>query len=126
MVSLFVQNDQFATFVGQGEVNPGELLGAYSDFLNGGPTRLALWDLSSATLARIDSPSIQDLAKCMAQMAKGRHVGKAAVACSRAVDFGLARMLTTYLSIEEFPAQVAAFQDAESARAWLTNEVIDV
>ena len=52
MVKLFVQEDGLSTFVGQAEVSPGEILGAYSVFLKSGPTRLVLWDLSSATLAR--------------------------------------------------------------------------
>ena len=53
----------------------------YADFLSGRPGRLALWDLSSATVAKIDSEGIRDLAKCMAQMGSGRrHGGKTAIA----------------------------------------------
>jgi hypothetical protein len=126
VVSFAVQDNGIGAFVGEGEVNPAELLGAYSDFLTGGPTPLTLWDLSSATIAGIDSESLRDLARCIAQMGEGRHGGKTAIAVGRAVDFGLARMLEAFLSFERFPVKVAVFPDSHSARAWLTHEVIDV
>jgi hypothetical protein len=112
--------------VGHGEVTPGEILAVYADFLGGRPGRLALWDLSSATVAKIDSEGIRDLAKCMAQMGSGRrHGGKTAIACSRPLDFGLARMLATYLSLDGLPVEIEVFRHLDSARAWLTDEVID-
>ena len=127
VVDLCVKDDGIAAFVGHGEVTPGEILDVYTDFLNGRPGRLALWDLSSATMARIDSEGIRDLAKRVAQLGSGRRDGgKAAIACGKAVDFGLARMLATYLSLDGLPVEIGVFADSDSARAWLTDEVIDV
>jgi hypothetical protein len=110
-------------FVGRGELTADELLVAYSHFLATGASRLTLWDLSAATLNQFDGQGIRRMARTVAQAAKGRRpFGKVAIVCGRPADFGKARMLGTYLSVEGHPVRFEVFTDLDSAKAWLTGE----
>jgi hypothetical protein len=126
MVTLRVQDDGIAAFVGNGEITSGDIVDVYVDYLDRGPARLALWDLSSARVEKIDGLGVQSLARCLADLGlQRRRRGKTAIACDRDVDFGLARMLAAYLFLEGLRVQVQVFRDSHSARAWLTDAVID-
>ena len=126
MVALVGKEAEVTAFVAEGELSATEVLGAYSEFLEGGISRLALWDFSRATLRRIDSEGIRDLARKVVQVNRGRRsAGKTAVVCGRLVDFGTARMLATHLSIEGYPVEVVVFMDKTAAMAWLAEEESD-
>jgi hypothetical protein len=123
MVELKERSADRTTFVAVGKVSPSELFEAYCAFLDSGPTPLTVVDLSSATLAGIDAESMRELARRVAQLGKQRHVrGKAAIVCSRDVDFGMARMFSTLASLEGHPMEFAVFPGLNSARAWLAGE----
>jgi hypothetical protein len=123
MVALVPEEAELTTFVAQGEMSAEEWFTAFSHFLDAGATRLTLWDLSKASLAQVDPESIRSLARRVAHAGKGRRPpGKAAVVCGQPVDFGMARMLAAYLSIEGYPVEMAIFSSVESARAWLVGD----
>jgi hypothetical protein len=123
---LVERGAEISTYVGQGELSPNELFEAYSALLDSAPTSLALVDLSSATLARIDAESMQQLARRVAQLGKERGThGKAAIVCSRDVDFGMARMFSTLVALEDDAVQFAVFPGLNSARVWLSGETGD-
>jgi hypothetical protein len=97
---------------------------AFSHFLDAGPTRLTLWDLSSADLGVVGKESVKVLASRVALAARGRRPpGRTAVVCGRPVDFGKVHLLAAYLSIEGYPVDVATFTDIEEAKAWLARDV---
>jgi hypothetical protein len=123
MVELKERSADLTTFVAVGELSPDVLLEAYRTFLDSAPTPLAIVDLSSATLARIDAEGMRQLARRTAQLGKRRRVrGKAAIVCRRDVDFGMARMFSTLASLEGHPVEFAVFPGPHSARAWLAGE----
>lgn len=123
MVSLQAKEAELTTFVARGELTKEELLDAYASLLNGEPSPLVLWDLTDATLARVRAGDMPLVAKAVAELARGRRpMGRSAFVCGRLVDFGLARMLTTYLSLSGYPTQLEAFMDGTRARAWLRGE----
>jgi len=123
MVSLLAKEAELTTFVARGALTAEELLDAYTCFLNREPSPFVLWDLTDATLTQIPVDAIRRVAKTVAELAKGRRpAGRSAVVCGQLVDFGLARMLTTYLSFEGYPVQLQAFTDRTRARAWLMDE----
>jgi hypothetical protein len=107
------------TFVAKGEMSAEDVFTAFSHFLDAGPTRLTLWDLSSADLG-VDKESVKILASRVALAARGRRPpGKTAVVCGRPVDFGKVHLLAAYLSIEGYPVDVATFTEIDAAKAWL-------
>ena len=116
------KGEELTTFVAQGEMSPEEILTALSHFLEAGASRLTLWDLSNARLSEVPAESIRAVARRMAQLGKGRRPkGRAAVVCGRLADILMARLLAAYLAAEGYPAEVAAFTNTESARAWVAG-----
>lgn len=106
-------------------VEPSELLTAYVDFLDAGETTSpnVLWDFSSATLTKLSSDAIRELAADVIRVGHGRRrPGKSALVCVRDVDFGLARMLVILISDQGLPVQFQVFHDVGDAKAWLAGE----
>jgi hypothetical protein len=115
-----------ATFVAAGELTSDELLEAHRTCVDWAPLVLALVDLSSATLARIDGEAMRQLARRAAQLGIERGVrGRVAIVCARDVDFGMARMFSTYVSLYSHPLRFEVFPGLNSARAWLAGEAED-
>jgi hypothetical protein len=124
MAALLGQDALVSTFTAQGELSRAEVLAAYDDFLARGPTRLVLWDLTLATVARVPTDDVRLLAKQLARMGEEHPSrGRTAILCAEGLTFGLARMLGTFLEIEGFPGKVGVFRELKTARAWLTDEV---
>jgi hypothetical protein len=120
MIELLSHESGITTFVGQGSITARELAAAYAQFVANAPTSRVLWDLSSATLAYVDAEDIRKLARDLTEIGKMRRLsGKSAVLCGRQVDFGMARMLQTYLELEGYGVNVAAFVDRNRALQWL-------
>ena len=95
----------------------------YRAFLDSAPTSLVLADLSSATLARIDTERMRRLAQRTAQLGTHRQVrGRVAIVCATDVDFGMARMFSMLASLAGHPIQFEVFPEPNSARAWLRGE----
>jgi hypothetical protein len=123
MVQLGEAEAGLATIVAQGELTAEELLTLYSELLRRDPGARTLWDLSSASLRGFKAETIERLARRVAEMGRGvrSHSVRVAVVCATQADYGLVRMLGTYLSIEHYPARLAVFMHAEEARAWLAE-----
>jgi hypothetical protein len=119
-----VGDAQISTFVAHGQLTPADVLAAYDDFLRGAPTRLVLWDLTSATVTTITSGELRDMAKRLTQLAAECPTpGKTAIVCGPQVNFGMARMLEAFLSMERFPGGLEVSSDPHSALAWLTGKL---
>jgi hypothetical protein len=126
MIAMLSKEEGLSIFVAEGEMTVDELLGAYSHFLETGFSRLALWDLSRATVGSIDIHSTWELAKRVAKAGKDRRpAGRAAIVCGEVVDFGLARMLAICLRYQDYPVMVEVFADRATARSWLLSEHAD-
>jgi hypothetical protein len=126
MVQLEERGADLATFVAVGDLGPDELFDAHRALVESAPTLLALVDLSSATLSRIDGRAMRQLAWRTAQLGKQRRArGRVALVCVRDVDFGMARMFSMLASIEGHPVRFEVFPGPHSARAWLAGEVED-
>jgi len=122
MVDLAARDDDMAVFVAKGELSADEIYRAYPGYITASPPRLVLLDLTAATLTQIATAEIQRLARGLATLGRGRRPpGKCAMLCGRTVDYGVARMLQIYLSIESYPASLAAFMDRKQADAWLAE-----
>jgi hypothetical protein len=121
MVGRETKSDQLTIFVASGELAPDELLTAYADFIHTVPTRLVLWDLSSATMPGRHSEDMYALAKTVGRLASDRRrPGRSAlVVGARDAEYKMARMLSIFLFFEKYPVEVEAFRDRTEARAWL-------
>jgi hypothetical protein len=123
MAALLVQDALLSTFVAEGELTPAEVLAGYDDFLVRGPTRMVLWDLTLATVAGVPTDDVRSLAKELAHLGREHpNCGKTAILCADSLNFGMARMLGTFLEIEGFPGKIGVFRDVKTAKAWLTDD----
>jgi hypothetical protein len=120
-----VRDAELSIFVAKGELASADVLAAYQDFLKRGPTRLVLWDLTSATVCRVPADDVRTLARQIASMAMEHtypNHGKTAIVCGHSLTFATTRMLGTFLETEGFPRRVAVFRDMKTAKAWLTDD----
>lgn len=84
------------------------------------PSRV-LCDLSNATVADLTTHEIEDIIKLIGRQINGTSGGKAAIVAHGSVDFGLARMFSTFTEIADLPVTVKAFRTAEVAKTWLSD-----
>jgi hypothetical protein len=121
VVKRGAKDARLSVFIGWGQLTPDELVEAYADFLETGPTPLVLWDLSSASLAGMRSEDLRAVAKRAAELATDRRPpGRSALVVGpRDVEYGLARMLSAFLAFEKCNLDVEAFRAVDDAKAWL-------
>jgi hypothetical protein len=120
MVRRGTKYDNLSIFFASGLLTPDELIAAYTDFLGTAPTPLVLWNLSLASLAGMRSEDLRAVAKRAVELASNRPPGRSAFMVGpRDAEYGLARMLSNFLSFEKYPAEVEAFRDRSKAEVWL-------
>jgi hypothetical protein len=120
MVELTAQDDELSTFLARGQLTGEELVAAYTDFVNATPTPYVLWDLSSASLAALHTEGIHRLAQQVAQLGKDRgQRGRSAMVCAQHLELGMARMLSIFLEMAEYPVETQVFRSLRDARGWL-------
>jgi hypothetical protein len=116
MVTLEAKEAELTKFVARGG-SPGR---SYDPRLPAerGPSPLVLWDLTGATLVRVRAEDVLSW-QGRGGLARGRRsMGRSAFVCGRPVDFGLARMWTTYLSLNGYPRS-SGLHGQHSGEAWL-------
>jgi hypothetical protein len=123
-IAMLPEEGDLTMFVAERDMSSDELfdelLRSYSHSPEGAPSHLELWDLSRASFADISGREIHELGQRIAAAGKGRRPsGRAAFVSGRGVEYGMAQVLATRLSIEGYAAAIAVFTDVDSARAWL-------
>lgn len=80
-----------------------------------------LCDLSRATVADLTSIEIEEIITLICQKVNGNGVrdAKSAIVVHGTVDFGLARMFSTFSELADLPVQVKVFRTPEVATEWL-------
>lgn len=78
-----------------------------------------LCDLTRATVADLSTVEIEELIKLIGQKMNGSQGGKSAIVVHGSVDYGLARMFSTFSELAGLPVQVKVFRTEEVAREWL-------
>lgn len=102
-----------------GTVNVDELLANFRDFLEGEPTRLALWDFSGGTLAVMPDTLMSSITAMGMHAAPRRQGARTAFVCPRTADFATVAMFISLAELTEYPVTMRVFRDMASARAWL-------
>ena len=122
-MSISVTVDQGVTiFRTSGVISSYELATTISDFYEGSPTRLVLWDNREADFSTISSTELQNLAQIPAESAEKRPDAKTATIVSDDFHHGLARMSDAYLDTADAPTGLAIFRSYEEAMNWLLHD----
>jgi hypothetical protein len=100
-------------------IDAEQLLSRIVSFLTDKPTRLALWDLRTGSLADIASRDLQNIVAQGKQFADSRKGGRTAIVCSTDLDFGLSRMFQVFLELAHVPFDFNVLRNFDEAREWL-------
>lgn len=89
------------------------------DFSAGSIKSRVLCDLTRATVADLTTSEIEEIIKLIGQKVNGAKGAKSAIVVHGSVDYGLARMFSTFSELAGLPVQVKVFRTTEIAREWL-------
>lgn len=80
----------------------------------------SLWDLRSASLARLDFEALRDIVRLAATKRDARGSGKVALVVTADVDYGVSRVYEMLAS--GLPTVVGVFRSVEEATAWFAAD----
>jgi hypothetical protein len=106
----------------RGRLTFPEICSKMVDFSIDDRSSRVLCDLSHATVADLTTNEIEDIIKLIGRQINGYRGGKAAIVAHGSVDFGLARMVSTFSELADLPVKVKAFRTAEVAKTWLSDK----
>lgn len=122
-MSISIQTDRskhLTTFAGTGDLTPEMILKSLESFYTGEnspPTRDVLWDLREARLRAFSVGEAQRIVDIVRANQEARSRGKTAVVAPHDLEFGIARMLTSYIYNTSITFMV--FRTIEQANKWL-------
>ena len=91
------------------------------DFSSGIMKSRVLCDLTRATVADLTTREIEEIIKLIGRKVNGAHGARSAIVVHGGVDYGLARMFSTFSELAGLPVKVKVFRTAEVAREWLSS-----
>ncbi len=89
--------------------------------LSGKPSKLALWNFTSGTVAPISSQEMKDLANRTMTISTRIEGGKGAILAPKDIDYGMTRVFQAFSEVEGFPLEVQIFRDMNAAQKWLIS-----
>jgi len=111
------------TFTLTGELTMDEIIGALKSFWEGRELTLnTLWDTRNSVVTNLKSSEIGNIAGFVGQYRnrfEERKNGKAAIAASTDLQYGLSRILGTVYEREDVPIKLHPFRTMEEAIQWL-------
>lgn len=102
-----------------GPTTSAELLATVQEFWEENPTRLALWDLTSAEFQSFSPADLSKVADYTGKQAHKRPGGKSAIAVKSSLMMGMARMYEIMSDVTTLPIELRIFRETKEARAWL-------
>jgi len=103
----------------RGATSAEEIAAAAAEFYRQGPTLHTIWDVSKGSLAGLSFDLVCDLARRFTHDFPTRRGGRTAIVASKAVDYGVARMIDAVATLEETPFAVRIFYQFDEALAWI-------
>lgn len=92
------------------------------DFSAGHMKSRVLCDLTRATVADLTTGEIEEIIKLIGQKVNSANSAKSAIVVHGSVDYGLARMFSTFSELAGLPVKVKVFRTTEVAREWLSSK----
>jgi len=102
-----------------------EILQILKEFYTGTPTRHVIWDLSSASLAKLRIDDLDNLGEFVMKYAHLRKGGKSAFVASRGLEYGLCRTIDSLAEGKNSPITTHTFRSFREAAEWIGVELKD-
>jgi hypothetical protein len=116
------RSNELTEHVVSGLIIDDEMFACQKEFYEGGPTRLQLWDMTAADLAKITTDGLRRFVGRAAMLGEVRRGGRTAVIVRSGEQYGLARMAEVFGEFESLPFAYAVFRSRDEALAWLLAE----
>ena len=115
------RESDLTTVVVSGAVDVEQMKTQVLGFLKGEPTQRVLWDIRNGSLEKLSMDDMRAIITEAAPHAHKRCGGRTAVLCTRAVDFGLARMFELVAEAYHIPFEIRVFLNEQHALDWLAD-----
>jgi hypothetical protein len=102
-----------------GPVTGDEIVRRIVEYHTGEPTKLAIWDFSSADLTRLDIELLKPLAETGKEGYRRRPGRKTALVVPSDLAYGMALMWSALIELEDLPVENRAFRSMKEAKEWL-------
>ena len=112
---------QLTVFTGTGELSFDEVRNAITSFYEKDHSLKVLWDMRDATAREISSGQVDQIALLLEEYG-GRSKGvRTAIVTPTDLDYGLSRMLISFVEIREerYPVFMKVFRTMDEAVSWL-------
>lgn len=111
------------SFIITGTVTVSEIFDVVMSFKDEPPAKNILWDFSKAEVGNLFTPDAFQKIASRAKSNLGLRPGsRTAFIATSDIVFGLIRMYTTYLELQEIAHEVEVFRTIEEAYQWLDSE----
>lgn len=107
-------------WTGKGRLTFQEICNKMVDFGSGRLKSRVLCDLTRATVADLKTCEIEEIIKRISLKVNGARGARSAIVVHNSVDYGLARMFSTFSELAGLPVQVKVFRTREVATEWLS------
>ena len=121
ITSQIDEENQLTVFTGTGDLSFDEVKNAITSFYEGDHSLKVLWDLRAAVARAISSGQVEQIARLLDEY-RGRSKGvKTAIVTPTDLNFGLSRMLISFMEIKEerYPVFMKVFRTMDEALSWL-------
>ncbi len=122
ITSLRDEERQLTVFTATGEISFDEVTNAITSFYAGDYTLKVLWDMRDATAREITSRQVEQIALLLEEYRQQRSIGvKTAIVTPTDLNYGLSRMLVSFVEIREehYPVFMKVFRTMNEALNWL-------
>ncbi len=113
-------DDRIMVWTAKGRLTFQEIRSKMADFGAGMLKSRVLCDLTRATVADLKTSEIEEIIKLIGLRVNGVRAAKSAIVVHGSVDYGLARLFSTFSELAGLPVQVKVFRTKEVAREWLS------
>jgi hypothetical protein len=116
------QKKQLTTITMTGELSFEKMMSAIKPFFDEHPTKNVLWDFRKATLTPLSSADVENIVNWVKKRAEIRKGGKTVWVVSKAVDFGVIRMMSSHGELKQVPFDLKVYYSMEEATQWLKED----
>jgi hypothetical protein len=103
----------------EGEATFDELWDQTYTFLSGKPSKFAIWDFTSGTVALMSSREVIEIATRTSKFFAKIEGGQGALVAPNDIDYGMTRMFQVFSKMKNFPFRIQVFRDRNTAEKWL-------
>lgn len=113
---------ELTIFTIEGSADRDDMLDAVAQLPLAERTRNIVWDATNGTVGGMHYEDIKTIAESLRSGHGMRPGGRTALVAGSALDYGMARMFTTFASLKGLTVQYKCFRSLGDAMDWITRD----